>query len=76
MTKDWMDIRSSVINKVKFIQNKHDLRGDVHVVYKNEKEYKFEDVPGIIFNKMIQSGNPDRYFMGYIRGEFKSEAVK
>lgn len=72
---DWLNIESSHIRKVKFVQNKHDLRGDMHVEFNTGKMYKFKDIPAITIEKMVHSSSPGTYFMGKIRGEYESERI-
>lgn len=72
---DWLTIEDSHIKRVKFVQNKFDLRGDVHVEFDTGKMYKFKDVPGVRVEAMIHSSRPGKYLVKNIRGEYSSEKL-
>lgn len=62
------------IRKVKFVPNKHDLRGDVLVEFNEGKVYRYKDVPQHKVERLVHSSSPGEYFYGSIRGEY--EAVR
>ncbi len=71
---DWTPLDSSKIKQVKFIPNRHDMRGDVLVEFNEGKVYRYRDVPAHKVERLVHSSSPGEYFHGHIRGEH--EVVK
>lgn len=72
---EWLDLDNNHIKMVKFVPNKHDLRGDMHVQYASGKEYKFKDVQMFKVEKMVHANKPAEVFFNEIRGMYDSEFV-
>jgi hypothetical protein len=72
---DWLPLESAMIKKVKFVQNKYDLRGDVHIEYPNGVVYRFKDVQSFKVEKLVHASHPSEVFFNEIRGLYDSERV-
>ncbi len=72
---DWTKLDSSLISKVKYIPNKFDLRGDLHVEYPSGKVYAFKDIPQHKVESMMHASSSGTYFLNKIRGEHNSQQV-
>lgn len=73
--REWLKLESNIINKVKFIPNKHDLRGDVLIEFNEGKVYRYRDVPARKVENMIYSSSSGTYFHNNIRPFHQPEAV-
>lgn len=71
---DWTPLESTKIAKVKFDQNPHDARGDLHVEFKSGHVYTYKDVPMHKVEKLVHSSSSGSYFHNFIRDEH--DAVK
>lgn len=64
---EWLPLESSKINKVKFIQNPHDDRGDLLVEFNEGRVYRYKDVPKHKVENMVHSSSSGNYFHNNIR---------
>lgn len=74
--RDWSKVESSTIHQMKFEQNKHDDRGDIHVEFKSGRTYKYKDVPGVHAEKMFHASSPGTYHKTHISGNYEVEKVQ
>ena len=64
---DWTKLESEKINQVKFIPNRHDLRGDVMIEFNTGKVYKYRDVPAHKVESMVHASSAGSYFHDNIK---------
>ena len=72
---NWTKLKSGIISEVKFVPNKHDLRGDVVIRFNEGKVYKYQDVPRVYVEKMVHSKDPGDYFEDWIRPYYPQQGV-
>ncbi len=73
---DWHPVESSTIGKMRFVQNPHDARGDIHVEFKSGKVYAYKDVPAIHAEGMFHASSPGGYLKNNIIGNHEVEKVQ
>jgi hypothetical protein len=71
---EWLVLDSEQIHKVKYVPNKHDLRGDVLVEFRTGKQYRFKDVQAHKIERVVHASSPGTVFHEIIRGQHDSEA--
>jgi hypothetical protein len=64
---DWLSLDSSGISKVKFVPNRHDLRGDILIEFNEGKIYRYKDVQAHKVEHMVHSSSPNTYFHNNIK---------
>lgn len=74
--RDWQNVDSSTISKMKFVQNPNDDRGDIHVEFKSGKVYKYKDVPAVHAEGMFHASSPGGYLKNNIQTNHKAEKVQ
>ncbi len=70
---DWVDVSSSSISKVKFIQNSMDDRGDLLVEFTSGKVYQYSDIPARLAEGLIHASSPGGYFKAFIGGSYDAQ---
>lgn len=64
---DWLKLDSEKIRQVKFIPNRHDLRGDLLVEFNEGKVYRYKDVQSRKVEHMVHSSSPGTSFHNNIK---------
>jgi hypothetical protein len=70
---DWTKLDSSNISKVKFIPNRHDLRGDVLIEFNTGKVYRYRDVPAHKCENMVHASSAYKSFKDNIHPYHEGE---
>lgn len=63
----WLKLEESNISRVKFVPNRHDMRGDVLIEFNEGKVYRYSDVPARKAEAMVHSSSPNTYFHNNIK---------
>ncbi len=72
---EWIKLDSNIVRKIKFVPNKHDLRGDVLIEFNEGRVYRYRDVPANKVENMVHSSSSGAYFNNHIKSYHDKEAV-